>query len=65
MMAGKTISTNLRLRLKGWKKAAQSRKTPEVLRKAIRRNIRELRARLRRGRLKKFGSARSVREPSR
>jgi hypothetical protein len=47
-MAGKTIGTNLHLRLKGWEAAARSKKTPEVLRKAIRRNIRELRERLRR-----------------
>lgn len=46
-MPGKTIGTNLRLRLKGWEAAARSSKTPAVLRKAIRRNIRELRARLR------------------
>jgi hypothetical protein len=47
LMAGKTIGTNLRLRLKGWKAAASSKKTPATLRKAIRNNIRELRARLR------------------
>lgn len=46
-MAGRTIQTNLRIRLSGWEKAARSPKTPTVLRKAIRRNIRELRARLR------------------
>jgi hypothetical protein len=47
-MAGKTIGTNLRLRLRGWEAAVRSKKTPEELRKAIRRNIKELRARLRR-----------------
>jgi hypothetical protein len=62
-MAGRTIGTNLRLRLKGWEAAARSKKTPTLLRKAIRRNIRELRARGSTERLKKARSAGVRTEP--
>lgn len=47
-MSGKAIHSNLRLRLAGWSAAAKSPHTPKHLRAAIRRNIRDLRARLRR-----------------
>lgn len=46
-MAGKAIHSNLRLRLAGWTAAAKSPRTPKHLRAAIRKNIRGLRARLR------------------
>jgi hypothetical protein len=47
MRRGKNIGTNLELRLKGWRAAVKSSRTPAVLKKAIRRNIRELTQRLR------------------
>jgi hypothetical protein len=47
-MSGKTINTNLALRLKGWRAALRSKKTPPWLRDSIRRNIRGIEARLRR-----------------
>ncbi len=48
-MAGKNVKTNLRLRLAGWKKAAASPRTPSWLKKSIRKNIRDLSRRLRKG----------------
>jgi len=46
-MAGKTIKTNLALRLKGWRAAVRSPKTPPELKPGLRRLIRQASARLR------------------
>ena len=49
-MSGKTINTNLELRVKGWKAALRSKATPPWLRDSLRKNIRRIEARLRRRR---------------
>jgi hypothetical protein len=46
-MKGKNIKTNLELRLRGWQAAAKSPRTPSWLRDSIKKNIRQLRRRLR------------------
>lgn len=40
-MAGKTIKTNLALRIEGWKAAVRSPRTPIDLKRGLRRLIRE------------------------
>lgn len=47
-MAGRTIKTNLALRIKGWRAAVKSPRTPSELKPGLRRLIRETSARLRR-----------------
>jgi len=47
-MAGRTIKTNLQLRIKGWRAAVKSPKTPSELKPGLRRLIRKTSARLRR-----------------
>lgn len=47
-MAGRTIKTNLALRVKGWRAAVKSRKTPAELKPGLRKLIRQAMARLRR-----------------
>ena len=51
-MAGRTIKTNLALRVKGWRAALKSPKTPTELKPGLRRLIRETSARLRKKRAK-------------
>jgi len=46
-MAGRTIKTNLALRLKGWRAALKSPRTPSELKPGLRRIIRETSARIR------------------
>jgi hypothetical protein len=46
-MAGRTIKTNLQLRIKGWKAAVRSPKTPSELKPGLRRLIQKVSARLR------------------
>jgi len=46
-MAGRTIKTNLALRVKGWRAAVKSPRTPSELKPGLRRLIREASARLR------------------
>jgi len=45
-MAGRTIKTNLQLRIKGWRAAVKSDKTPSELKPGLRRLIRKASARL-------------------
>jgi hypothetical protein len=40
-MAGRTIKTNLALRISGWRAAVKSKRTPAELKKGLRRLIRE------------------------
>jgi hypothetical protein len=40
-MAGKTIQTNLELRIEGWKAAVRSPRTPIDLKRGLRKLIRE------------------------
>jgi hypothetical protein len=47
-MAGRTIKTNLALRLKGWRAAVKSPRTPCELKPGLRRLIRDMSARLQR-----------------
>jgi hypothetical protein len=47
-MPGRTIKTNLALRIKGWRAAVKSRRTPSELKPGLRRLIREASARIRR-----------------
>jgi hypothetical protein len=47
-MAGRTIKTNLALRVKGWRAAVKSPRTPSELKPGLRRLIREASRRLRR-----------------
>ena len=47
-MAGRTIKTNLQLRVKGWRAAVRSPKTPSELKPGLRALIRKAAARLRR-----------------
>lgn len=47
-MAGRTIKTNLALRIKGWRAAVKSPRTPSELKPGLRRLIRETSAKLRR-----------------
>jgi hypothetical protein len=47
-MPGRTIKTNLTLRVKGWRAAVKSPRTPRELKPGLRRLIREASARLRR-----------------
>jgi hypothetical protein len=54
MSRGKTISTNLELRLAGWKKALRSKKLPPWLKPSLRMNIKRLEQQLsRKARTKK------------
>jgi hypothetical protein len=46
-MAGRTIKTNLALRVKGWRAAVRSPRTPSELKPGLRQLIREASARLR------------------
>ena len=52
-MAGRTIKTNLALRVKGWRAAVKSPKTPSELKPGLRRLIRKASARLRQKRAQK------------
>jgi hypothetical protein len=45
-MTGRTIKTNLALRVKGWKAAVKSPRTPSELKPGLRRLIREATTRL-------------------
>jgi hypothetical protein len=51
-MAGRTIKTNSALRVKGWRAAVKSPRTPSELKTGLRRLTREASARLRKKRAK-------------
>jgi len=54
-MAGKNISSNLALRIKGWRAAVRSENTPPWLKDGLRKAIRKAESRMKRGKPKLFG----------